>query len=260
MKLLTLLCLVLTLLCSCQKGSDRSGSEAPGPVAGTASDTQTGQDAAGGGSTSANPCAGLASARGMRMRGLVLESGDGLIFTPCDSELSFPVSDAAAGLLGGLLTELGQDTGSVYVQMEASSDGDTVVLEQLWRAAPVHESFGCREDLSGLLYLARGNEPFWGIEVRDTSEIALLRPGSETAGVEELLFDVSDSRVDGSSAWFLGSSREDGPGIEIRLETGACRDSMSGDWFGMQAEIQYGDTVYHGCAWPGEAAGFEDQP
>src|SRR5690606_33037629 len=130
-----------------------------------------------------NPCANARFLSGVRMRGEIGYGETGLLFTPCGSSRQLTVQDDAAGLLAEQLGNLGNEFNNMYVQMDVSTDGSTLQLEQLWRASRKGRSLGCREDLSGLLMLARGSEPYWGVEVRGSREIALLMPTDDGSGI-----------------------------------------------------------------------------
>ena len=206
----------------------------------------------------ANPCetgsadTAPADGLGLPMRGVARREGEGLRFLPCDSPLLLDLVDGS-GELEGLIDEFGSD---LYVQFSGLANGNVVELSRLWRAASVNETIGCREDQSGLLFLMRGNEPFWGAEVRESRVIALLRPADDGSGISERLFDIVEDEALDSGRLFIASAQEDGTTLELRLTESPCRDSMAEDWFGMQARLSVGGSEFSGCAWPGEARVF----
>lgn len=250
MRLLAILtCLLWLCGCPDSAGNDSTGDSGPGQAQEPADTVQsaTGDEAPEDGTAPADP--GLA---GTMMRGTVNAAGEGMTFTPCNSQIMLQLLDDDAGTLSSLFAEAEVASEGLYVQMLATAGEDGLSLSRLLRASPVMETMGCNEDLSGLLYLARGNEPFWGVEVRSSGVIALLRPSQTEAAVDELLFDISDSDIEEDSALFRASGRDGNPGIEVSLVPGPCRDSMSGDWFAMKAVVSFDGSELHGCAWPGE--------
>jgi uncharacterized membrane protein len=257
-----LLLLLTAMLGSCNKpadqdaGGDAGTAAAPtgtqhavAPVSGSVDDT----------AIPANPCAAPPAGEGLRLRGELRKGENGLLFTPCNSSQAVPMQDSEIGLLAGLIEQLGDETGSIYIQMDGNSDGSTLSLKQLWRASPVNDSFGCRENQTGLLYLARGNEPFWGVEVRDTGKIALLLPGDDGAGVREILYDYTTTEQIGPELIISGINPDTQAAFSLTLRKVPSIDSMSGEWFGMHADMRYADVAAIGTAWPGEASDFKDQ-
>ena len=253
-----LLCCLAGLLGSCNDAGreSTSGNDAAASSAGSPAQPAPDESAATDELPPLNPCASPSTNSGIRLRGnLRLEEG-ALQFKPCHSQQELPLADNQDGLLATLLAELEDANGELYIQFDGSSDGQSFLLERLWRASPLSEySLLCDEDLSGLRYLARGNEPFWGVEVRDSNVIALLRPADDGAGVSELLFDILAEAQDGPELTISGSNAKDGSTISVLLVPEPCRDSMAGDWFAMTAEVALGELLYTGCAWPGEAGG-----
>jgi heat shock protein HslJ len=120
--------------------------------------------------------------------------------------LTFPV---AAVLLSGTLV--------ACVSADAPSTGDAAVNE----AATA----------STASYTARGNEPFWQLEI----------DGPRTR-------------------WITPNGEVDGAGARLTTTSIACQDSMSGQIYPQTAEVLFGGTVYRGCggepvaAWVGDWA------
>ncbi|MCB1219808.1 MAG: hypothetical protein H7A35_09515 [Planctomycetales bacterium] len=209
----------------------------------------------------ANPCAMLPDAGRLRMRGTLQYGSNGLLFTQCNASDALPINDNADGLLAEQLLRMGNESGSLYVQLDVMIDNDGMSLEQLWRASPTGRSLGCREDLSGLLLLARGSEPYWGVEVRGSRVIALLMPTDDGSGIDETLYDFSGLRREPGRTIYTGSNPVDGSSIELDVTEAGSVDSESGDWFGMQARLGYSGGIHSGVAWPGELAEMpEEQP
>lgn len=208
----------------------------------------------------ANPCAAMTAGEGLRMRGVIRMGDKGLLFTPCNSTQSVPIQDSEIGLLSQMLEQLGEDTGSIYVQMDVNSDGSKLALTQLWRASPLNDSIGCEEDQTGLLYLARGNEPFWGMEVRDSGKIALLLPGEDGQGIREILYDHTSTEQLGQDLVISGTSPDNAGSCSLTIRKVPSIDSMSGEWFGLRADMRYSDMGGSGSAWPGEASEFRELP
>ncbi len=119
---------------------------------------------------------------------------------------------------------------------------EQLTIGELRRAVP--EGPGCDEDLAGVRYLARGNEPFWRVEIRG-SGIVFSRLGKS----EEIVFP-SVAPQGGPESRLFASSME-GPGgrrIEIAITERRCVDSMSGALFALTARVTLDGERLQGCA------------
>jgi uncharacterized membrane protein len=127
----------------------------------------------------------------------------------------------------------------------AAYDGTLEVDEVVYVAG---EGFGCDFDWSRFLYRAQGNEPFWTLEVLPT-QMRLSRPGHE-----DLTWSVvKESRSEGTIVFRAADAGV--PAVEIRIERGPSRDTMSGAYYGLSARLELDGESFRGNALPGAAAG-----
>ncbi|TVP92670.1 MAG: META domain-containing protein [Pseudomonadaceae bacterium] len=157
-------------------------------------------------------------------------------------------------------------------QIRAGHDGDTLVLDvggERFELLPVKAASGARYEARGVpetrfwskgdqaqLTLrgeeyplciaqgalprplqARGNEPFWRIDLTD--QLTLSTPGEDS---RELPYELEQE----NSKVTLVRSMD--MGLELRLEQGLCQDSMTGMPYPYQAELTRDGTTHPGCA------------
>jgi len=109
------------------------------------------------------------------------------------------------------------------------------------------EGFGCDFDWSRFLYRAQGNEPFWMLEVLPTG-MRLTRPGHPDLNWTE----VNQNRTEGAVI-FRGIGGGNPP-VELVIEAGPSRDTMSGAYYGLSARLVLGDQIFKGHALRGTGA------
>lgn len=131
------------------------------------------------------------------------------------------------------------------------------------------EGPGCDFEWDSFYYRARGNEPFWMLEVNGppgapprVRSLRLVRPGEHDALLDGF---VEDTGPDGKS---IRIGRPGGEGdearptpelIELVMRREPCRDSMSGAYFGLSAHFRYLGRTFTGCVLVGSPpteAGF----
>jgi uncharacterized membrane protein len=125
----------------------------------------------------------------------------------------------------------------------ADYPGEILVGEVLYAAG---EGFGCDFDWRRFRYRAQGNEPFWWAEVRP-QELRVGRMGEEETGWRTIR-----ESADGNRLSFVAGEGS-ATAAELRLLSEPCRDTMSGAYFALAAELHLGDRVLRGCALPGAA-------
>lgn len=95
-------------------------------------------------------------------------------------------------------------------------------------------------------FVARGNEPFWNIEVADGK--ALYRTpenqNGRTINVRRIVF--------ASGVEYVGTLG--GSVFALTIRGTDCQDDMSGEKFPMSAVLKIGNRVTQGCAAPAKAA------
>jgi uncharacterized membrane protein len=114
---------------------------------------------------------------------------------------------------------------------------EQVVVTELRRAE--REGWGCRLDLTGVEFVALGNEPSWRLEIRE-SGIVLTRPGHPEARHAR-----SAPRRDGAVTIY-----ETGD-LVLVLNEQRCVDTMAGSRFSYSAQLKLGDRTLEGCALAG---------
>lgn len=176
---------------------------------------------------------------------------DGILrFEPCGpdgpSGDAQPVEDATGGEATEVLDELGYGTNRVraVVVLEGSE------LREIRYAHP--EDTRCMDLLPDARLEARGNEPFWNLQVMNGE--AVWRTPEELDGLT--WFDGAWEALDGGSARY--EARRDGvDGVEfVRLEVTPerCRDDMAGTWHPFTAQVRLGGFTWTGCAVEGRRA------
>jgi uncharacterized membrane protein len=190
------------------------------------------------------------------VRGMVVVGPDGVGFRPCGSVREFPLDDETGELRQAWQYISGQPFGEMYVELEVRVDpgprrgfagtADRVVAVAVRRAA--WESPGCDDDVFGFIVRARGNEPFWFVEV--TADAIALRTPER---LEPLSFPYA-SPADSVGWRVFDTARADGARLRLAVREERCVDDMSGEWFSYRAGLSLdGGPVAMGCAmegWP----------
>ena len=176
---------------------------------------------------------------------------DGLLhFEPCGPQGPGgdprPVDDVTGGEGRQVLDELGY--GSDRVRVAAAVEGGE--LREIRYAHP--EDDRCLDLLPDARMEARGNEPFWNLQVRNGE--AVWRTPEELDGIT--WYDgVWEPLEGGAARW---EARRDGvDGVEfVRLEVSPerCLDSMAGTWHPFSARVRLGGFTWEGCAVEGRRA------
>jgi uncharacterized membrane protein len=176
----------------------------------------------------------------------ILGSADGRwVFRACGTEHEMAVENRSPDDLDELLAELGYGSGEVAVHLVLEG---TAVLE-IRVAEP--EGFPCERMLPEAELRARGNEPFWAVDVG--GERAVFRSPEFLEGVHY----PEGSWVAGPTGWRFAAVRPAADGVaELTLwvEEGRCVDSMSGAWYPFRAEARHGGFRLTGCALEGRLA------
>ena len=121
-------------------------------------------------------------------------------------------------------------------------DGKTqyTSIERIYTEGP-----GCDEkDLGLVLFRARGNEPFWSVDVAPAG-IVVQRPDEEPITIE---YQPLEKTADGGRHFTADSTAGK---FELTLTPGKCSDGMSDSVYGWNAAITIGEQAYKGCAFSG---------
>lgn len=115
------------------------------------------------------------------------------------------------------------------------------VLEELLYAGVPGDTRGCSEPAPDAVVGARGNEPFWAVEVDDTRVTWRQPQAPQTLelGAPEVQYAEGTVRYRAAAA---------GHEIELLVTAAACRDSMSGEFFAYTARAVLDGTEFSGCA------------
>lgn len=168
------------------------------------------------------------------VRGTLSASESGYSLTPCDSNTAQPLEDATAGDLEKVQSILEAGSRGVYIE-GALVDGKLVRIS---RASPA-EMNRCEETWNGVTLRARGNEPFWALDVTDT-ELQWKTPDSEAT------LGIADSSVDTNALAWKGVAGDQT--MEAQATRTRCVDSMSGEVLPWTVQVSFDSQEFHGCA------------
>ena len=110
---------------------------------------------------------------------------------------------------------------------------------------PPGESSACSEPAPAYTVLARGNEPFWSIEVA-AGKLIWRQPEAPQELVIEAL-EVGDAE---GAVGYSGAAEDHT--LELFVEAEPCRDTMSGAYFAYGARATFDGKALKGCARIGE--------
>jgi putative lipoprotein len=119
------------------------------------------------------------------------------------------------------------------------------IVEELLYAGVPSEGGGCAAPAPAYRALARGNEPFWSVEI--DREQMLLRQPDEPAPSKYSVQETQDAE---GSVTYRGASGD--KALEITVTNNPCSDSMSGEYFAYTADLNLQGRVLRGCARIGE--------
>ena len=192
--------------------------------------------------------AGLA---GSRIRGHIVWGHESRSFTECGGDREGWVINESGDELVEVYEEL---TSAPYQPMFAEVRGEWVAAPQEGFGAEFgealriteflraeNEGFGCRLDLSGVLFVASGNEPFWRLQIRDDG-MTMRSMGSP----EERVFGAPDRREQAGRITFESGGPDSG--IRVVLENRRCADSMSGARYAWAVTVDVDGRQLKGCA------------
>lgn len=195
----------------------------------------------------AAPTAPPAVATEQRVRGNGVMGKDGYGITPC-GESSQRMADFGPEAATVLDIFLASGAREFFIDAWAvtGADGRLAVnrVERIYTEGP-----GCEEALSGVVLVARGNEPFWSVRSGQDG-VVLERPG-----------------VPAISGPFTGVTEfEGGRRIESETPSGklvvqftpaACSDGMSDSIYGWTAKATLRNEAWSGCGFAGMPADRE---
>ncbi len=179
-------------------------------------------------------------------------------FRPCGKDKALWVVDGT-DLLKNLHTELAPKTppyAEIFVVAAgrvgpSPADGfgadypGALSIEKVIYAA--FEGFGCDFDWSNFTYRAQGNEPFWMVDVLP-GEMRLARPGHDDQAWTNVKKDQTGNAV------IFHAIGEDRSTIQLVIEPGPSRDTMSGAYYGLSARLILDGETFTGSALQGSGS------
>lgn len=227
----------------------REEPQAPSPVAAESKDAS---DAAAGDTTLTGTHAPAESSLSIK-RGVVMLASDRTTFRPCgesselwvydqtDDVLNRTFGSEAAGEPTMLYMEAYGERAPVEDIPEARGYAGVLVLEEVLYAGVEGELKGCDAPPADYIVMARGNEPFWAVEVHD-GELIWRQPDEPR---EIRLSTPEQQDAEGAVRYRAsGADRQ----IEVLIDARACRDGMSGELFAYSAKAVLDGREYNGCA------------
>ena len=237
----------LASVAGCQR--DDSASEAPAPPV---------PGAAAAGPAVTDPAAADTESSLAIKRGIVSLTAETRVLRLCgqDEDLWLVQQDDLA--IDDTYAKLAGEPGtSLFVELRgervASPPGTAIpatfkqafVPEELLYAGVPAEGAGCATTVPAYRVLARGNEPFWSVEIG--SDQLLLRRPEDPAPTRYSVQETQDAE---GSVTYRGASGDQT--LEITVSSNPCSDSMSGEYFAYTAELTLGGRGLRGCARVGE--------
>ncbi|WP_066922528.1 COG3650 family protein [Steroidobacter denitrificans] len=177
---------------------------------------------------------------------LILDRSDGLstwdLFAEGgDDEISLYVEAYGERFVGFTTDEAAGDSGHALDEQTAARYAGTFLLEQVLYAAARDQVRGCDAPVPEYRLAARGNEPFWALEVSE--RVLRWKQPDLPAPIE---FDASETEnLDGAERY---QAATDGHMLELLVEMQPCQDSMSGEMFAFSAKAVLDGHEFTGCA------------
>jgi uncharacterized membrane protein len=188
-------------------------------------------------------------------RGIAMLAQDRTTFRPCDEKAELWLVDQTDGVLRQAFAPESQgNPPMLYVEAygerapiadedppEARAYGATFVLEEVLYAGVQGEGRGCEAPVKDYVVAARGNEPSWSVEVRD-ERVMWRQPGTPP----EIDLGAPQTQDAEGAAHYRAAAN--GHQLELLIDSQACRDSMSGEYFAYAAKATLDGKEFSGCA------------
>lgn len=187
-------------------------------------------------------------------RGLVTMADDVTTFQPCGETAALWVVDQTERMLADALgAEFAERGGTLYLEAygERLVAGDDMpqardyagmfILEEVLYASLENAARGCANPPADYIVAARGNEPFWSVEVQDAHMI--WRQPDHPQEIELPAITAQDAE---GTVRYHGSVAEHE--LELLLDAQPCQDTMSGDVFAYTASAILDGVEFSGCA------------
>lgn len=188
-------------------------------------------------------------------RGILTLSPDHGTFRPCGEQGDLLLVDQTDGVLARTFAAEKDANGAdqplkLYIEAygERSTDqpapagfAGTFLLEEALYAAPDGQTRGCDAPAQDYIVAARGNEPFWGVEITDAA--LLWRQPEEPKEIS-----IATPLNQNSEGAVRYAASNDAHKIEVLIEAQACQDDMSGEYFAYAARATLDGKQFTGCA------------
>lgn len=187
-------------------------------------------------------------------RGIVMLAQDRMTFSPCNEKAELWLLDQSDGVLRQTFaSEVQKGPAKLYVEAygerapvaediaEAKAYAGTFVLEEVTYAGVQGQVRGCDEPAPSYVVAARGSEPFWAVEVGDSS-IVWRQP----ADPKEIALGAPQTQdAEGAVRYHAAGN---GHELELLVDAQTCRDPMSGELFAYSARAVLDGKEFSGCA------------
>lgn len=188
-------------------------------------------------------------------RGIVTLSPDHGTFRPCGEQGELLLVDQTDGVLARTFAAEKDANGvdqplKLYIEAygERATDqpapagfAGTFLLEEALYAAPDGQTRGCDSPAQDYIVAARGNEPFWGVEITDAA--LLWRQPEEPKEIS-----IAAPQTQNSEGAVSYAASNDEHKIEVLIAAQACQDDMSGEYFAYSARATLDGKQFTGCA------------
>lgn len=232
--------IVLIALAGCSRKQSEESASVPAPVPPPAATSEL----------ASGPVAEPTQSSLAIKRGVVTAEGDHVMFQSCDDKTPLWLIDESDGTLTELLTEAAT---AAYVEVygerapvpddvpAARGQAGVFILEQLLYAGVSGETGGCDKPAPDYIVAARGNEPFWALQVMDDGMV-WKQP---EAPQEIKLGEPQSQDAEGTVSYRATAT---GHTVELLIDSQACHDSMSDEYFAFAARAVLDGKEFKGCA------------
>jgi uncharacterized membrane protein len=161
--------------------------------------------------------------------------------------------------LTGATGEIPSSARPVYAELRGtpSSDGRSFAVDALVRLRPGGEGPSCGAPVFDGDFVANGNEPFWGIEIR--RDAIVFRSPDVPKGRAYPYSALPTAQ--GTIAYATKLGRPKVSTLAVTIGPGRCIDGMSGEIRSFKAHVELDGRTLDGCAAAGvPEGGFGDDP
>lgn len=191
-------------------------------------------------------------------RGIVMLAQDRMTFLPCGETGELWLVDQTDGVLEqAFASDAPRSPTKLYIEAygeraavaddipAARAYAGTFLLEEVLYAGLQADVKGCDAPAPKYIVAARGNEPFWAVEVGET-QIVWRQPDDP----KEISLGPPQMQDAEGAVHYHASAN--GHQVELLIDAQQCRDSMSGEFFAYAAKALLDGKEFTGCARVGE--------